>query len=72
MKPEVDDLTYERVRASDDVIHEWDVYREETGELRTSCGIVFWDRDRSPEMIADEREATCPLCVRSKPTRKKN
>lgn len=72
MKPDVDDLTYDRVRTPDDVIHEWDVYQEETGELRTSCGIVFWDGDRSPEIVSDAREATCPLCTKAKPTRKRN
>jgi hypothetical protein len=63
---EVEDLTYHRIQDAQGIVHEWDVDVEETGRLLTSCGIVFWDKNRSPEMIDVDIAATCPVCVKGR------
>ena len=55
----------QHVKDPQGAVHGWDVRIEETGELRTDCGLVFWDRDRSPDWKATQEPLTCLICDRS-------
>lgn len=59
--PEGWDAT-QNIRDPEGVVHQWDVYDEETGTLRTDCGRDFFDRNRSPNWTETEDELTCEAC----------
>ena len=54
----------QHIKDPNGIVHGWDVYIEETGELRTDCGLVFWAGDQSPDWLDTQKPCTCSTCDR--------